>query len=134
MSLAARLSPQTSGLVARPLQLSPLGLAARAPAQPLQLPPLGLASRPVCDEKPISILETGTRISFFQSHVRDGNENFSLLISCSRWEREFIFLNLVLRDENFIFLISGFETRTRIEIETILARIFGNYIVCFFID
>ena len=33
----------------------------------------------VCDEKPISILETGTRISFFQSHVRDENENFFLL-------------------------------------------------------
>ena len=33
----------------------------------------------VRDEKPISILETGTRISFFQSHVRDENENlFSL--------------------------------------------------------
>ena len=52
-----------------------------------------------CDEKPISILETGTRISVFQSHVRDMNENFFLSISC-------------------------FETRTRIEIGIILARIF----------
>ena len=36
----------------------------------------------VCDEKPISILETGTRIPFFQSHVRDMNESFFLSISC----------------------------------------------------
>ena len=63
-----------------------------------------------CDEKPISILETGTRIPFFQSHVRDENENL------------------------FFFSISGFETRTRIEIETILARIFENYIYRSFID
>ena len=63
----------------------------------------------VCDEKPISILETGTWISFFQSHVWDENENFFLSISC-------------------------FETRTRIEIETTLARIFENLICCSFID
>ena len=37
---------------------------------------------PVCDEKPISILETGTRISFFQSHFRDEKGNFFLSISC----------------------------------------------------
>ena len=36
----------------------------------------------MCDEKPISILEKGTRISFFQSHVRDEKENFFLSISC----------------------------------------------------
>ena len=113
----------------------------------------------VCDDKTFSILETGTRISFFQSHVRDGNENFSLSISCSRREREFLFLNLVFRDKNNNFFqshalnknfflsgpcfetrmgifhsIPGFETRTRIEIETILARIFENYIYRSFID
>ena len=60
------------------------------------------------------------RESYFNS--RDGNENFFLLISCSRQERE------------FHLSISGFETRTRIEIETILARIFGNSIYCLFID
>ena len=65
----------------------------------------------VCDEKPILILETGTRISFFQSHVRDGNENFSLSISCSRREREFLFLNLVLRDENENFIFQSRASR-----------------------
>ena len=35
-----------------------------------------------CDEKPISTLETGTRISFFLS------------ISCSRQEQEFLSFNL----------------------------------------
>ena len=54
------------------------------------------------------------REAYFNS--RDGNEIFILSISCSR--REFPSLNLVLRDENenFFFSISGFETRTRIEI------------------
>ena len=65
----------------------------------------------MCDEKPISILETGTRISFFQSHVRDGNENFSLSISCSRREREFLSLNLVLRDENENFIFQSRASR-----------------------
>ena len=37
VSLAARLSPKVSDLVARPLQLSPPGLAAQALHQPLQL-------------------------------------------------------------------------------------------------
>ena len=46
-SLAARLSPQASGLVARPLQLPSLGLVARALHHPLQFPPLGLAARPI---------------------------------------------------------------------------------------
>ena len=55
------------------------------------------------------MFETGTRISFPQSHA-------------SRRERE------------FHFSILGFDTRTRIENETILARIFGNYIYCLFID
>merc|ERR1712192_15572 len=67
--------------------------------------------KPVCDEKPTSILETGTRISFFQSHVRDGNENFSLSISCSRREPEFLFLNLVLRDENENFIFQSRASR-----------------------
>ena len=64
------------------------------------------------------------REAYFNS--REGNENFFLSISCSRQERQFLSLNLVLRDanENFFFSISGFETRARIEIETILARIF----------
>ena len=75
-----------------------------------------------CGEKPISILETGTRISFFQFHVRDENENIFLSISCFE------------TSTRILFLISGFETRTRIEIKTILARIFGNYIYCLFID
>ena len=59
-----------------------------------------------------------------------------LSISCSRREPELLSFNLVLLDENenFFFSISGFETRTRIEIETILARIFKNYIYCSFID
>ena len=54
----------------------------------------------MCDEKPISILETGTRISFFQSHVRDGNENFFLSISCFETRTGISFFNLGLRDEN----------------------------------
>ena len=54
---------------------------------------------PVCDEKPISILETRTRISFFQSHVRDEKENFFLSISCFE-TRTRIFFNLRHRDEN----------------------------------
>ena len=37
--------------------------------------PHGIRYTPGCDEKPISILETGTRISFSQSHVRDENKN-----------------------------------------------------------
>ena len=51
------------------------------------------------------------REAFFNS--RDGNENFFLLISCSRREREFLSLILVLRDENenFLLSISWFETR-----------------------
>ena len=57
----------------------------------------------------VSCFETRSRISSFQSHA-------------SRRERE------------FILSISDIETRTRIEIETILARIFGNYIYCLFND
>ena len=38
------------------------------------------------------------REAYFNSW--DGNENFCLSISCSRHEREFLSLNLVLRDEN----------------------------------
>ena len=53
-----------------------------------------------CGEKPISILETGTRISFFQSHVRDGNENFLLSISCFETRTRISSFNLGLRDEN----------------------------------
>ena len=53
-----------------------------------------------CDEKPISILETGTRISFFQSHVRDENEIFFLSISCFETRTRISFFNLGLRDEN----------------------------------
>ena len=43
--------------------------------------------------------------------------------------------NLIFWDENekFFLLISCFETRTRIEIETILARIFGKNIYWLFI-
>ena len=59
---------------------------------------IGIA--PVCDEKPISILETGTRISFFQSHVRDGNENFFPSISCFKTRTRISFFNLGHRDEN----------------------------------
>ena len=55
------------------------------------------------------MFETGTRISFSQSRA-------------SRRERE------------FHFPISRIETRTKIEIETILARIFRNSINCLFID
>ena len=47
VSLAARFTSQASGLVARPLQLSPLGLVAQALHQHLLLPPLGLAARPI---------------------------------------------------------------------------------------
>ena len=65
----------------------------------------------VCDEKPISILKTETRISFFQSQDRDGNENFFLSISCSRREREFLSLNLVLRDENESFFFQSQASR-----------------------
>ena len=46
----------------------------------------GLGSE--CDENPISILETGMRISFSQSHVRDENENFIFQSRASRRDRE----------------------------------------------
>ena len=51
----------------------------------------------------ISCFETGSRISFFQSHA-------------SRRDRDFITFSLVLRDENgnFFLSISCFETSTRI--------------------
>ena len=67
----------------------------------------------------------------------------------SRREREFLSFNLMFktgtrisfpqyhtlrREREFHFSISGFEKRSRIEIETIFARIFGNYIYCWFID
>ena len=55
------------------------------------------------------MIETRMRISFSQSRA-------------SRRERE------------FRFPISGFETRTRIEIKTILARSFGNYFYCLNFD
>ena len=55
---------------------------------------------PVWDEKPISILETGMRISFFQSHIQDGNENFFPLISCFETRTRISFFNLRLPDEN----------------------------------
>ena len=49
------------------------------------------------------VSETGSRISFFQSHA-------------SRRDRDFLSFNLVLRDEheNFFLSISCFETSTRI--------------------
>jgi len=53
--------------------------------------------------------------------LRDENENFFSQSRASRQERE------------FLFAISDIETRTRIEIETILASIFGNYIYYLFI-
>ena len=84
-----------------------------------------------CDEKLFSTLETGTRISFFQSHVREENENFFLSISYFETRTRACFQS---REREFLFSISGFETRTRIEIKTILTRIFGNYIYCLFID
>ena len=52
-----------------------------------------------CGEKPISILETGPRISFFQSHVRDKNENFFLSISCFEMRTRISFFNLGHPDE-----------------------------------
>ena len=67
---------------------------------------------PGCDEKPISTLETRTRMSFFQSHIRDENKNFYLSISCFKTRTRISFSNLGLQDEN--------ETR--------------NFIYCWFID
>ena len=61
-------------------------------------------SSPVSDEKPISIIETITRISFFQSCIRIQ-------------EHEFRSISPMLRDENknFFLSISGFfEKKTRI--------------------
>merc|ERR1711997_256804 len=49
------------------------------------------------------------REAYFNS--RDGNENFFLSISCSRREREFLFLNLVLRDENENFFFQSRASR-----------------------
>ena len=51
--------------------------------------------------------------------------------------REFLSFNFVFRDENanFFLSISGFETRMRIEIKTILARFFKNAVfACFWTD
>ena len=69
------------------------------------------------------------------------------LFQFSRLEREFLSFNLMFKTGTrisfpqyltsrrvFHFSISGFETRSKIEIETIFARIFGNYIFCLFID
>ena len=50
--------------------------------------------------EPISILEAGTEISFFQSHVRDRNGNFFLSILCYKTRMKISFFNLGLRDEN----------------------------------
>ena len=98
--------------------------------------PLPSPLLPVCDEKPNSILETGTRISFFQSHVRDGNENFSLSISCSRREREFLFLNLVLRDENENFIFQSRASRREREsrLRQFSREFSGITFFAFFID
>ena len=52
----------------------------------------GGESESVSDEKRISILETGTQISFFQSHVRDENENFFLSILCFQTRTRISFL------------------------------------------
>jgi hypothetical protein len=68
----------------------------------------------VSNESPVSTFETGSRISVFQSRVRDGIENFFLPVSrfetrsrfsffqsrASRRAREFFSFNLVLRDEH----------------------------------
>ena len=69
------------------------------------------------------------------------------LFQISRRTREFLSFNLMFETRTrisfsqsrasgreFLFSISDIETRTRIELETILARIFGNYIFCLFID
>ena len=62
-------------------------------------------------------------ISFFQSRA-------------SRREQECLSLNLVLREEseNFCLSVFCFQTRTGIEIKTILARIFENEICYLFLD
>ena len=71
-------------------------------------------TRTVSNESPVSTFETGSRISVFQSRVRDGIENFFLPVSrfetrsrfsffqsrASRRAREFFSFNLVLRDEH----------------------------------
>ena len=57
------------------------------------------------------------------------------LFQLSRWEREFLFFDLMFRDKNFFLSILGFDTRRRIEIKTISARMFENAIfACFCTD
>ena len=53
------------------------------------------------------------------------------LFQLSRWEREFLFFDLMFRDKNFFLSILGFDTRRRIEIKTISARMFENAIFAF---
>ena len=82
------------------------------------------------------ILETRMRVFLIHSRT-------------SRRDREFLTLNLRLRDEteknviqsqasrrdrDLLSSISDFETRTRIEIKTILARIHENLICCLCLD
>ena len=57
------------------------------------------------------------------------------LFQLLRWEREFLFFDLMFRDKNFFLSILGFDTRRRIEIKTISARMFKNAIfACFCTD
>ena len=73
---------------------------------------------PESNESPISNLKARVRIAFCQFRVL-------------RREQEFLSFSLVLQDKNenfFFFSITGFDTRTRNEIKTILARILGNVI------
>ena len=74
-----------------------------------------LQCTPVSNESPVSTFETGSRISVFQSRVRDGIENFFLPVSCLETRSRFSFFqsHASRRAREFFHLISGFETRAR---------------------
>ena len=71
---------------------------------------------PVSNESPVSTFETGSRISVFQSRVRDGIENFFLPVSRFETRSRFSFFQsrASRRAREFFLSISCFETSTRI--------------------
>ena len=95
------------------------------------------------------VLEHSSESMFRNKRPKNKNKNDSYSISHIKTRREFLTLNLRLRDEteknviqsqasrrdrDLLFSISDFETRTRIEIKTILVRILENLICCLCLD
>ena len=109
----------------------PVATSSRVESMRIQCPTRALFQLSRRDREYLSfnlVSETGSRISFFQSHasrrdrdflsfnlvLRDEIENFSLSISCFETSMRIFPPNLRLRDESekFCHLVSVFETRT----------------------